>query len=73
MFHARSPVIVQEKARTSTGGTQWRSANQGLTGSFLGQLLSQWGTNGSADINGDGDVDGADLGTMLGAWGLCSS
>lgn len=36
----------------------------------------QYGTPGacppaSADINGDGSVDGADLGLLLGAWGAC--
>jgi hypothetical protein len=34
-------------------------------------LLSQWGDNGSADLNGDGVVGAADLGAMLAAWGAC--
>jgi hypothetical protein len=33
-------------------------------------LLSQWGTGGSADLNGDGSVDGVDLGSLLSRWGL---
>ncbi len=28
-------------------------------------------TGGNSDLNGDGIVDGADLGLLLGAWGLC--
>ena len=35
----------------------------------LGALLSQWGAQGGpADLNGDGLVDGADLGGMLARW-----
>ena len=46
--------------------------DDGLTdGADLGELLSQWGTDGSADFNGDGSVDGADLGELLAAWGPC--
>jgi hypothetical protein len=34
-------------------------------------LLAQWGSTGSADLNGDGTVNGADLGTLLSKWGTC--
>lgn len=30
-----------------------------------------WGVGGPADLNGDGVTNGADLGTMLAAWGAC--
>ena len=36
-----------------------------------GQLLAQWGTDGTADFNNDGFVDGNDLGQLLAAWGQC--
>jgi hypothetical protein len=42
-----------------------------VDGNDLGQLLAQWGTDGSADFNNDGFVDGNDLGQMLAAWGQC--
>lgn len=42
-----------------------------VDGADLGNLLGQWGGNGSADLNDDGVVDGADLGALLGAWGDC--
>jgi hypothetical protein len=42
-----------------------------VDGNDLGQLLAQWGTDGSADFNDDGFVDGNDLGIMLAAWGPC--
>jgi hypothetical protein len=32
-------------------------------------LLSQWGSAGTADLNGDGTVNGVDLGLLLSAWG----
>jgi hypothetical protein len=36
-------------------------------------LLSQWGTCGAAnclaDLNGNGSVEGSDLGLLLSAWG----
>ncbi len=35
------------------------------------QVLSQWGTSGSADITGDGIVDVLDLLEVLAAWGPC--
>jgi len=36
-------------------------------------LVVEWQTGGSpADLNGDGLVDGADLGLMLAAWGTCT-
>jgi hypothetical protein len=35
-------------------------------------LLGSWGTSGvPADVNGDGTVDGQDLGVLLGNWGAC--
>jgi hypothetical protein len=37
------------------------------------RLIVEWEIGGSpADLNGDGRVDGADLGLMLAAWGSCS-
>lgn len=42
-----------------------------VDGADLGNLLGQWGTDGTADFNNDGQVDGADLGALLGAWGGC--
>jgi hypothetical protein len=35
-------------------------------------MLSQWGANGSADLNGDLNVDGLDLGVLLANWGACN-
>ena len=35
------------------------------------EVLSQWGSAGSADITGDGTVDVLDLLEVLGAWGPC--
>jgi len=33
-------------------------------------LLAEWGiSNGAADINGDGNVNAADLAIMLANWG----
>jgi hypothetical protein len=29
--------------------------------------------DGAADLNGDGSVDGVDLGLMLSAWGACAA
>lgn len=48
--------------------------NDGVVGGAdLGQMLSNWGTNGPGgeDLNGDGIVGGADLGALLSAWGPC--
>jgi len=42
-----------------------------VNGADLGELLSQWDTNGSADLNNDNTVDGADLGFLLASWGEC--
>ncbi len=42
-----------------------------VNGADLGELLSQWGTNGSADFNNNNVVDGADLGILLANWGPC--
>ena len=42
---------------------------------YLGLLLSNWGpvtadpASRASDLNRDGTVDGADLGTMLSKWG----
>jgi len=36
--------------------------------------LGSWGTSGNfggADINGDGTIDGFDLGSLLASWGVC--
>ncbi|MEN9642232.1 MAG: hypothetical protein RIR77_1421, partial [Planctomycetota bacterium] len=42
----------------------------------LGILLAGWGACGTgtcaADLNGDGQVNGADLGILLSGWGLCA-
>jgi hypothetical protein len=38
-------------------------------GSDLAALLSTWGQNGAADINGDGTIDGSDLAILLSNWG----
>ena len=40
---------------------------------LLPKLIVEWGTKParSADINGDGIVDGADLGLLIGDWGSC--
>ena len=35
------------------------------------QAADPLGPPGSADLNGDGVVNGADLGSMLGSWGPC--
>ena len=42
-----------------------------IDGADIGQLLGQWGTNGSADIDGSGTVDGPDLAQLLAQWGPC--
>jgi hypothetical protein len=34
-------------------------------------LLSGWGTPGNADLDGNGTINGADLGLLLSAWGVC--
>lgn len=46
----------------SAGGTPIATVERLYTGA----------TGPTADLNGDGVVDGADLGTLLGAWGLCA-
>jgi hypothetical protein len=33
--------------------------------------LGNWGFYGLGDLNLDGQVNGADLGILLGAWGAC--
>jgi len=43
-----------------------------VDGTDLAALLAQWGTDGSADINGDGTVNATDLSSVLAAWGSCS-
>jgi len=45
-----------------------------VNGADLARLLTAWsetGTGLAADLNGDGTVDGIDLGAMLEAWGAC--
>jgi hypothetical protein len=43
-----------------------------VDGVDLGELLSAWGPgNGPADLNGDGQVDGADLSLLQANWGTC--
>jgi hypothetical protein len=38
-------------------------------GGDLGIMLSYWGQGGNpADVNGDGTVNGADLGSLLSNW-----
>ena len=70
-------VRSEVRQRASRTDTQPRPAGFALHGGrlglvqHLGSLLGQWGTQGSADFNGDGLVDGNDLGVMLGAWGPC--
>jgi hypothetical protein len=40
-----------------------------VNGDDLGILLGDWGqTTGPADLNGDGVVDGNDLGELLANW-----
>lgn len=34
-------------------------------------LLAAWGMAGEADLNGDGLVNGGDLGLLLNEWGPC--
>jgi len=34
-------------------------------------MLANWSNSGVGDINSSGTVDGADLATLLGAWGAC--
>lgn len=43
-----------------------------IDGADLSELLSQWGSAGSADFNGSGNVDGADLSVLLASWGPCA-
>lgn len=50
-----------------TGLVQWKT--QG--GAF--DAFTQWESGPSADINGDGSVNGTDLGTLLGGWGPCGA
>jgi hypothetical protein len=37
----------------------------------LGLLLVDWAGDGPADLNGDGEVNSADVGLLLAAWGMC--
>ena len=41
-----------------------------MNGADLGQMLGSWGVCGGcpADLDGNGSVDGGDLGLILGAW-----
>jgi len=42
-----------------------------VDGADLGDLLTQWGGDGSADFDNNNIVDGADLGFLLSNWGPC--
>ena len=42
-----------------------------VNGADLGVVLSQWGGNGSADLDHNGIVNGADMAIVLAAWGAC--
>ena len=44
-----------------------------VNGGDVGLLIAQWGQENPtvADLNGDGTVDAADLGLMLGYWRSC--
>jgi hypothetical protein len=37
----------------------------------MGIMLAGWGGTGNADLDGNGVVNGADLGSLLSAWGPC--
>jgi hypothetical protein len=34
-------------------------------------MLANWGNSGTGDMNGDGVVNGTDLGLFLSGWGPC--
>ncbi|MEC8319882.1 MAG: hypothetical protein VX012_00630 [Planctomycetota bacterium] len=45
-----------------------------MTGSDLGLFFAEWGAcpaDCPGDFNGDGQVNGVDLGTLLQSWGPC--
>ena len=50
-----------------------RNGDHQVNGMDLAVLLTQWGTNGTADIDNSGVVNGTDLGLLLGQWGMCSN
>jgi len=39
-----------------------------VNGADLAIVLGQWGSSGTADLDGNGIVDGADLAIVLGHW-----
>jgi hypothetical protein len=45
--------------------------DDGSTGPFNVEIIPPTAPACPADLNGDGAVNGADLGLMLGAWGVC--
>jgi poly(3-hydroxybutyrate) depolymerase len=50
-----------------------RNGDHQVNGMDLAVLLTQWGTNGTADIDNSGVVNGTDLALLLGQWGMCSN
>ncbi len=64
-------TVIDFDARASdASGLQSSAGAAILVGT---QYSSGGGTTVPGDINGDGAVDGADLGLLLGAWGNCAS
>ena len=51
--------------------SDWREPGTNVYVVDLLTVIDQWGTNGSADINGDGIVDVSDVLMLVGNWGAC--
>jgi len=72
---ASTPVSVEIEALTgASDGTALVSARRvddGATRTFAVLALQALPPSSPADLNGDGVVDGNDLGALLGAWGSC--